>query len=297
MKRFAFIIAVCVSLSSCAPTTYYQLYQTQPITDITIHEDCMVFEDENCQVLYNFWKEYGEIGFVFYNKTTENLYLHLDECFYVKNGFAYDYYRNRVYTNSKTYVASTQLTNIQSSYVTKSTATANASYYYIGSYGIGNAYGGQTIYKNGYIYGSTGIISNTSSNSVSIAEKQVICIPPKSSKIITEFDIKNSIYRSCDIYRNPGRKDQHSISFNKENSPLTFGNRIAYSVGNADNIIRVENEFYVSKISNYSSLDITRLERVEECGKKKDREVRVFKESGPNQFYIQYRLENDEKKH
>lgn len=288
MKRLLFLVAVCTVLSSCAPTTYFQMYQTQPVTDITMRDNCMVFEDENCEILYNFWKEYGEIGFVFYNKTTENIYLHLDECFYVENGFAYDYYRNRVYTNSKSYVTSTQLTNIHSSYVTKTDASANANYYQIGSYGTGNAYGNQTTYKNGYAYGSTGTITNASSNSVSIAEKKIICIPPKTSKIITEFEIKSSVYRSCDIVRNPRRKDSRSVSFNKDNSPLTFGNRIAYSVADNEELIRISNDFYVSKISNYSSFDITRLEFIEKCGKQTQNQMRVFKESGPNQFYIRY---------
>ena len=297
MKRIFLFLTVCLALFSCAPTTYYQMYQTQPISNVAMHDDYMVFEDGNCQVFYNFWKEYGEIGFIFYNKTTQNVYLHLDECFYVVNGFACDYYRNRVYTNSNSYVTSNQLTNIYGSYVTKSNASANANYYHIGAYGTGNAYGNQTTYKNGYIYGSTGTVTNTASNSVSIAEKRIICIPPKTSKIITEFDIKNSIYRSCDIYRNPGKKDPHSVTFSKDNSPLVFGNRIAYSIGDEEELIRVENDFYVSKISNYSSSDITKLEKVEECGKKKDREVRVFKEFGPNQFYIQYSLMNDGKKH
>lgn len=297
MKRLLIIVIACMALSSCAPTTYYQMYQTRPISDIEMRDDCMVFEDQNCRILYNFWKEYGEIGFVFCNKTTENIYLHLDECFYVENGFANDYYRNRIYTNSKSYIASTQLTNIHGSYVTKSNASTNANYYQIGSYGTGNAYGNQITNKNGYVYGSTGTITNASSNSVSIAEKQIICIPPKSSKIITEFDIMNSIYRSCDIYRNPGKKDPHSVTFNKENTPLTFGNKIAYTIGNEKELIRVENEFYVSKISNYSSSDITQIEYIEECGKKKNQQVRVFKESGPNQFYIQYNLVNDGKKH
>lgn len=33
----------------------------------------MVYEDDNCTITYNFWKENGEIGFVFTNKTSENL--------------------------------------------------------------------------------------------------------------------------------------------------------------------------------------------------------------------------------
>ena len=298
MKRFFFLVAVCAAFSSCAPTTYYQMYQAQPISDISMQENCMVFEDENCQILYNFWKEYGEIGFVFHNKTSENIYLHLDECFYVENGVAYDYYRNRVFTNSRSYVASSQLTNIYGSYVNKSNASANANYYQMGSYGTGNAYGNQTTYKNGYVYGSTRAVTNASSNSVSVAEKQIICIHPKTSKIITEFDIKTSIYRSCDIFRNPGRKDPHCVSFSKENTPLVFGNRIAYSKGDAKELVRVNNDFYVSKISNYSMLDITTFQEEKECGKRTGYRIRVFKESGPNQFFIRYSLsDNIDKKH
>lgn len=297
MKRLLVLAMVCMALSSCAPITYYQMYQTQPVSDIAMHDDCMVYEDENCAVLYNFWKEYGEIGFVFYNKSAENIYLHLDECFYVENGVAYDYYRNRVYTNSKSFVTSNQLTNVYGSYITKTNASANANYYWIGGYGTANAYGNQTTYKNGYIIGATSAITNASANSVSIAEKQIICIPPKTSKVITEFDIKSSVYRSCDIYRNPGRKDPHSVTFSKDNSPLIFGNRIAYSIGDSESLLRVSNEFYVSKISNYSSSEITTREKIVECGKTKDSEVRVFKESGPNQFFIRYYLNNDGKKH
>lgn len=273
MRRFFFLVVVCIAFSSCAPSTYYQLYQTQPISDIAMRENCMVFEDENCEIIYNFWKEYGEIGFVFYNKTTENIYLHLDECFYVENGIAYDYYQNRIYTNSKAYVTSSQLTNIYGSYNIKSNT-----------------------YRNGYINSLTGNVTSNSSNSVSIAEKQVICIPPKSSKTITEFDIKNSVYRSCDLYRIPALKKPHGVSFNIGDSPLIFGNKIAYSIGKNEEIVRVNNEFYVSKISNYSPSDIIRMEYVEECGKKTYEQVRVFNESGPNQFFIPY-IPNDGKKH
>ena len=273
---------VCMAFSSCAPSLYYQMYQTQPVTDISMRDNCMVFEDANCEILYNFWRENGEIGFVFHNKTSENIYLHLDECFYVANGVAFDYFRNRVFTNSRSSLTSTQLTNINGSSVTN----ANLIYTALGGYGAGS----QTIYKNGYVYGVAGTITNASSSSVSVAEKQVVCIPPKTSKIITEFDIKSTIYRSCDLYRNPGRKDSHSVTFNKGNSPLTFGNKIAYSIGSSEDLIRVDNTFYVSKISNYSEKDITKLENDEECGKKTANQVRVFKEYGPNQFYIEYNL-------
>jgi len=74
--------------------------------------------------------------------------------------------------------------------------------------------------------------------------------------------------------------------------PLTFGNKIAYSLGDSEELIRVDNDFYVSKISNYASKDITKFENTVVCGKKKQDRKRVFKESGPNQFYIEYSLVN-----
>lgn len=269
------------------------MYQTAPISDIRVETNRMVFEDENCQILYNFWRDEGEIGFVFVNKTSENIYLHLDESFYVANGIAYDYYRNRVFTNSRTYIASTQLSNIYGTTVVNSDASVNANYYYAGSYGTGSANGSQTTYKNGYVNGSARTVTNSASNSVSTAEKPIVCIPPHASKIITEYDIKTSLYRSCDLLRYPKKDDPHSVTFTKNNTPLTFGNRIAYSVGDNEALVRVNNDFYVSKISNYRDQDITRRETETECGKKVNGKlIHVFRESGPDQFFISYTVSN-----
>ena len=91
---------MCSMLTACSPTIYYQLYQTKPTSqDIKIYENKMVYEDDNCSIMYDFWEEYGNIGFMIYNKSSENLYLHLDQCFYINNGYAYDYYQNRIYNN------------------------------------------------------------------------------------------------------------------------------------------------------------------------------------------------------
>lgn len=166
------------------------------------------------------------IGFVFYNKTSENIYLHLDECFFVENNIAYDYYGNRIW----------------------------------------------------------------SSNSVSVAEKNIICIPPQTGKIVTEYDIVTDPYRSCDLYRNPKKKEPHSVTFDKDNSPFVFGNRIAFSIGESEVLVRVNNDFYVSMISNYPEQDVVDIKSSEMCGKKDGGLIRVFKETSPDQFYIMYNL-------
>ena len=80
-------MAVCAVLTSCSPTIYYQIYQTKPVEEnIAVNDNGVVFEDDNCVISYNFWKEGGDFGFKIYNKNSENIYLHMDECFFVKNG-------------------------------------------------------------------------------------------------------------------------------------------------------------------------------------------------------------------
>ena len=64
------------------------MYQTKPISeDIKTYENKIVYEDDNCSILYDFWGKFGDIGYMIYNKSSENLYLHLDKCFYVNNGY------------------------------------------------------------------------------------------------------------------------------------------------------------------------------------------------------------------
>ncbi|MDD4460047.1 MAG: hypothetical protein PHQ24_09620 [Proteiniphilum sp.] len=40
----------------------------------------------------------GNMGFGFFNKTNENIYLNLDECFFVRNDIANDYFLEREFT-------------------------------------------------------------------------------------------------------------------------------------------------------------------------------------------------------
>lgn len=102
MKTPKFIISVMIVLllSSCVSTAYYQIYKATPTDTTLLKDNQLVYDDENCQVSYNLWDEGGNIGFRFYNKTNENIYLNLEESFYVFNGLAHNYFKNRVYTNS-----------------------------------------------------------------------------------------------------------------------------------------------------------------------------------------------------
>ncbi len=291
MKKTLLIIAVFSMLTSCSPTIYYQMYHTKPVNDnIIVNENTLIFEDEHCVILYDFWGEYGDFGFLVYNKGDENIYIHLDECFFVVNGFAYDYYQNRIYSNSSSSVASTTNSYSLSGSNSSTFANVNASSYSIGTITYGNAYGSGNTYKNGYIGGFSNTYVSSSSKSVSTAEKMVVCIPPQNKKIISEFCIRKSLYRDCDIFLYPKKTDKYSLSFDSsEESPYVFGNKLAYSVGESPEMIRIINEFYVSEISNYPIEKITKLVPKSNCGRKiEGQNKRVFTQSGPDRFYIEY---------
>ncbi len=62
------------------------------------NENSLIYEDDNCIVSYNLWAERGDIGFRCYNKTNSNIYVNLEESFFILNGIAHDYFKNRVYS-------------------------------------------------------------------------------------------------------------------------------------------------------------------------------------------------------
>lgn len=221
---------ICLGLVSCSTSIYYQMYKTKPITEnIVINENALKFEDDNCVILYDFWGENGNIGFIIYNKSGEHLYLHLDKCFYVANGFAHDYYQNRIYNTS------------------------------------------------------------TIVTSIATVEKAIICIPPQCFKKINEFNINDELYKDCDITLYPNKNEKNTLNFTPEDSPFVFGNRLAYSIGTSETITQITNDFYVSQISNYPIDKITESVTMELCGKKLyGHQERVFINSGPDIFYIQY---------
>ncbi len=86
-------------MTSCS-SFYYQLYKTVPSSDLVQKNGSLVYEDENCQVSYNFWSDKGNVGFRFYNKTDDDIYLNLPESYFVINGIANNYFKDRVFTQT-----------------------------------------------------------------------------------------------------------------------------------------------------------------------------------------------------
>ncbi|MEI7660779.1 MAG: hypothetical protein WCK34_01205 [Bacteroidota bacterium] len=268
-------------LSSCATTkVFYQVYKTN-YEGLTKKDHLVVFEDENCVVSYNLWGDGGNIGFRFYNKTDQNIFLNLDECFYISNGNAFNYYKNRVYTSSSATGVS-QSSGISSSRSVDASVSVTAlNYLSLLQTNSVTAGASQSVYSSNSTMSSKG-------RSVAINEEKIMCIPPQSSKIVAEYSINESPYRDCDLLRFPKNKQSIVKTFDKTNSPYIFSNLLVYKIGQNENQKKIKNEFYVTEISNLTKETMSTLNYERSCGEKSFEKQYFFKNLGPDAFYIEY---------
>lgn len=250
-------------LTSCnSVKTYYQVYKTKSETVVNDGNNTF-FEDNNCKIVYNLWAENGNAGFSFYNKTTETIYLQLDQSFYVINDRAYDYYQNRIFIDTKQ----------QATKTSNSVGFSQAGWLSFSSY-------------------TTNTLLNNSTKGIESIEARIIAIPPKTSKTISEFQINQTIFRDCDLLRFPTSKQKSIKTFSEESSPIHFYNTITYKIG--EKINKVNNDFYVSEITNIASKDAFSHEKNKFCDQKGGEIIKIFKESGTDKFYIIYTKTNQD---
>ena len=262
MKKITTLLLLCLFVSCNTVSTYYQVYKTKSET-VKPTGNSIVFEDANCKISYNLWANAGNAGFNFFNKTNETIYLLLDESFYVINDNAYDYYQNRIFSNSTNSTLVTTKTSGLSSF-------------------------GRLSFSS---YNSNSVASN-STKGVQTIEPKVVAIPSKTTKTVSEFTINQTLFRDCDLLRFPTSKQTSSKSFSEQTSPIRFYNTITYKIG--DKINKVKNDFYVSEISNISEKDIFTNQKNEFCNQKGGGTINVFKDNTPDKFYITYtKTQND----
>ena len=295
---FSGVVVVMIGLlvTSCAPIFYYQVYKVQPINNLSKSNNSLIYEDENCKVFYDFWDEGGSVGFLIYNKLDKNIYVNMKESFFIRNGIAYDYYKDREFTSLNTTSRSSMYTYSESnSYNAMMAIVASASvsgYNYQGfKQTISISAGFGTSKTTNYGLFSSSAYSNTSSSGVNFKEKEIVCIPPKSAKVISEYSINMLLYRDCNLFLYPTTKNGiRTSNFSEEDSPYVFSNRISYTIEGSDNQIKMEHKFYVSEISNYSSTDIVEYKTDEYCKDEQPPMQRTayFKNYSPDKFYIEY---------
>jgi len=278
LKDLFFAALITITLASCKTNSYFQVYKITPDDKIALKEDHLVYEDENCTVSYNLWEQGGNIGFTFYNKTEKNIFLNLEESFFIMNGIASNYYQNRVFTNT----------------TSSGTAVSHRANVSKSITGVSYLDLGQT---NRISTSSSFGVVNSSGYSVAYNEEKLVCIPSRTSKIITEFSIDQSLFRDCTLFKYPTKKQIKSKSFVQSNSPLVFSNRIVYTAGQSVIPVKFENEFFATQITNYPESEITETKTEEFCGQKGVGQITSFKNVSPDKFYIKYTKGRDTWKH
>ena len=130
---------------------------------------------------------------------------------------------------------------------------------------------------------------NTSSSfgySVSIKEDTIVYIPAKTSKIISEYSINNTLIRNCDLLRFPYKDDIKSTTYTIDKSPIIFSNIITYTINGVKK--ELINKFYVSKITNYPETEFVEYKDDEYCGQKSYSKIKYFKFYDKTNFFLKY---------
>lgn len=121
-----------------------------------------------------------------------------------------------------------------------------------------------------------------------ITEKKIVCIPEKAYKVFCKFNISPELTITYDTKLDLPKTERTVKSFNENNSPIKFNNRITYSFDKeCNNIKQINNNFYVSKITNYNHKVATSIESISIRNLDFTRKE-YFKIGKPSRFYIKY---------
>ena len=252
MSKYLFSILAMI-LTSCVVPNYYQIYNAD-YEGGKLENNRIVFEDKNCRINYNLWNLGGNIGFSIYNKTENDITINLTKTFFVLNGVAYEYFQNRIYSKSSSVAASSSTSRFPNSRYSSSSSTSTSA--------LSSSYG--TAYS----------------------EKPMLTIPPKTMILISEFGIVESRYINCGLMKFPSQRDIKTLSFEKKNSPFVFYNLITY-ISKGDTL-RLENNFFVSEITNLPESEAFIDIDTSVCGRKLFPPLKTAKNARPDRFYFQY---------
>ena len=261
MKRTSTIIALaalagCLAVG-CSKSTYFQVYQTQPVNPekCVAKDGNLVHESGDFTVRYNFFAENGDAGFWFINNSDSVVFLNLAESFFIRNGKA-----NDDYTASHT-------TQTLSSTTSKSSKSKSKS--------------------DEFSEGS----SHTLSNATTVDQLRIIAIPPHSTKYISEYSIAYKRLKMCGVKDTPKKGKPLGLSFTVENSPLFFGNYITYTVGCKGKKQHIDDRFFASEIINVNGAAMYETVRLKDaCGKETGEKDERIRYATPDRFYIKYKI-------
>lgn len=252
-------------LTSCAPTedpaySYDKDFQVVSVTAPTLQasNDKLTHSNEDLTITYNFWEEGGKMAYVIQNKSDRIIYLDLKRTFFIKNGTANDYYIDKKKT------------------ATEVSGQSNKEFY--SSFGT----------EENVAY------SASSSQSIEIANKAKLAIPPASHKSLSRFNLTTSVFDYCGLDQafSDFEEGSYTKSFNRQSSPLIFENYLKYSFDkDLEEVKTIRDAFYVSKIRNVERKDFYKqIEVPERCDSTETKEITVKPYSAEFRFYNTYEV-------
>jgi hypothetical protein len=230
---------VLLIFQSCT-TTYYQVCSVSTKSELAKESNSLIYENEDCKVIYNFWRRGGNPGFKIFNKTDRNIYIDLSNSFFINNNTAFDYYKNREFNFQNSHsISENSSVSISKSAALYGVISALSGYY--------DASVGKTV-----TYGSAVSIKRGESHGITFHEKPIVCIPPNSEKYFSEHLICSDIFKFRETKQDYPKASSTPYSYQMSNSPIIFKNIISYFTDNTNDIKSIENEFFVSEIVNYT---------------------------------------------
>lgn len=273
MKTKSIICTAMLVFSLAACSSYYQIATISSDNVKLTYNGEFSYIVGDITVYYNFWSEYGSVAFVVENNSPRDVKIDFSKSFFVKNGFAYDYFRNRtdVYTVGST-SASEKLVST-SSYMIDAVSKNTAATAYVETRSGVVAVGIESPVSNSIIGAESKASASMSSHSIEYKEVDLVTIPAHSAKAFGEYSVASGEFVKCGLIRNPSGKENAVVKYNESNSPIMIENRLVLVVDGQE--IPVTSKFYVSKFENLPERKVLRDEELVDCAGKKNR---VFSE-------------------
>lgn len=270
-------IVVGLTFTACSSGYYYQVY-TLNAEGLNEEQNYLADKKSDYTVLYNFWSENGTTAFILTNETDKDMYVVMPQTSFIRNGYVYDYYTEDIVTTSVSsgiWASMGLSSSLQAAFTSLD----------------GKYWGLKEVSTLGNIARNININSSRSHRM-----NPIILIPPHSSRSFSGFPINNNVYKECNNFeQNYPKQESKNISYDKETSPVSFRNRIAYSFDkDCKDVKYIEHHFFIQNLQNISSKVFFKKIKVEDCEvygstiKDKKREIKVSKHYSANKFYCIY---------
>lgn len=242
VARIISVTALAAVMASCSTPQYLQVYDVMPGEGVELRDGYPVYDDGTMAVAYDFWGNGGQAGCLITNNGEENIYVDLAETFFVKNGLSDPCYKERTYATTMTNAAKARAVALSSAIEVASSHSRNYIYPFAGPLGAS-------------VTDALGVVRDASLAeriSVSAAEQQVVVIPPGTAAFVGRRSIlSGNYYTNRGSEQDPGSNKKDEAEFSTDNSPLKFGNVIAYRIGRDGEWQDLRSEFYLQRLTDY----------------------------------------------